>query len=152
MTIIKSTKGKGLQRLIGLLKGMSESQVFIGVTKDTNARPDGGSNAVIGMVHEFGSPANNIDERSHLRATIIENGSKYSKMVADDIPKAIKNGMSSYDAYSVLGTQAMNDVKLKIASGNFKALKEATEKRKGSTKPLIDTGAYRNSITYRVDK
>ena len=152
MTVITNTKGKGLKRLIGLLKGMYESQVFIGVTKDTNARPDGGSNAVISITHEFGSARKGIPERSHLRATIIENGSKYSKMVAEDIPKAIKNGMSSYDAYSVLGTQAMNDVKVRIVSGSYTPLNPKTIKAKGSSKPLIDDGHYRNSITYRVDK
>ena len=73
-------------------------------------------------------------------------------MVAEDIPKAIKNGMSSYDAYSVLGTQAMNDVKFRIVSGSYAPLNPKTIKAKGSSKPLIDDGHYKNSITYRVDK
>ena len=42
------------------------------------------------------------------------------------------------------------DIKRKIVKGPFTPLKQATIRRKGSDKPLIDKGILRNSIRYVV--
>jgi hypothetical protein len=46
--------------------------------------------------------------------------------------------------------QAAADVQAYMVNGKFAPLKAKTIKRKGSSKPLIDTGQLRQSITYRV--
>lgn len=149
--IIRNTATKKLGEIVGLLKDLEKAKVVVGVTAATNGRDGGLSNAMIAAVHEFGSPAQGIPERSFLRSTVTENADKYAKMEAEKVKEAIASGrMSTYDAYSVIGNEAMNDVKLKIANGPFKALDEKTVERKGSSKPLIDTGALRQAITFEV--
>ncbi|WP_252715295.1 hypothetical protein [Acinetobacter junii] len=50
----------------------------------------------------------------------------------------------------ILGMQAAADVQMYMVNGKFAPLKAKTIKRKGSSKPLIDTGQLRQSITYKV--
>lgn len=147
MTIIRNTNGAGLERLKGFITDLTNEKVVVGVTSGTNGVR---GNALIAMVHEFGSPSKGIPERSFLRSTVLEQADKYAKIIAETIPQAINGGMSEHDAYSRLGTVAMNDVKMKIASGEFAPLSQKTIDRKGSSKPLIDTGALRQSITFEV--
>lgn len=143
--IIKNTQGKGLEALKEHIGELVKERVFVGVPRSSNGAR---GNALIGMVHEFG--LGNNPERSWLRSTMTEQSSKYAKLIAETIPESIKSGMSAYDAYSRLGTLAVNDVKIKLASGEFVALKQATIDRKGSSKPLIDTGNLRQSINYEI--
>ena len=142
--IIKNTNGKGLAKLMTYLKELNKERVYVGVPRSSNGIR---GNAMIAMVHEFGI---NVPERSFLRSTVLEQADKYARIFATNIPDAIKNGTPAYEAYSKLGTIAMNDVRLKIASGEFAALAPATIKRKKSSKPLIDTGNLRQSINYEI--
>lgn len=148
--IIRNTNGEGLQRLGTYIRDLANKQIVVGVTAEHNARPDGGSNALIGAVHEFGSPSNGIPERSWLRSTMMEQGDKYARLMAENVPQAIANGTSAEVAYNKVGETAANDVKVKIGSGNFTPLKQATIDRKGSSKPLIDDGHFRRSISHEV--
>lgn len=149
MPILKDTNGKGLQKLEAFLKDMQGHKLYVGVTKSSNSRPkDGASNALIAYVHEFGI---GVPERSFLRSTVLEQAQKYVKIQRDNIIPAIKSGvMTAEEAYRRLGIVASNDVKLKITNGPFTALDQKTIDRKGSSKPLIDTGELRQSITYEV--
>lgn len=145
--IIRNTEGRGLARLKKYINQLASDRVFVGVPRSANGAR---GNAMIAFVHEFGSIANGIPERSFLRSTVLEQADKYAKIVMQKIPEAIKSGTNARDAYSMLGTIAMNDVKLKIASGDFAALAPATIRRKKSSKPLIDTGNLRQSISYEI--
>lgn len=138
-----------MSRLQNYLDELNKSKVYVGVTKDKNQREKGETtNALIAYVHEFGI---GVPERSFMRSTIIENAQKYQKINRDNILPAIRSGtLTAEECYRRLGTIAQSDMQQKIANGPFKPLKEATEKRKKSTKPLIDTGALRQSITYEV--
>lgn len=143
--IIRNTEGKGLKKLINYIQGLTKQDVVVGVTRSSNGAR---GNAIIAASHELG--LGNNPERSFLRSTMIEQADKYAKLIGETIPQAIKSGTSERDAYSKLGTIAMNDVKLKIASGPFTPLKQATIDRKGSSKPLIDSGNLRQSITWEI--
>lgn len=138
-----------MSRLQNYLDELNKSKVYVGVTKDKNQREKGeATNALIAYVHEFGI---GVPERSFMRSTIIENAQKYQKINRDNILPAIRSGtLTAEECYRRLGTIAQSDMQQKIVNGSFKPLKEETIKRKGSTKPLIDTGALRQSITYEV--
>lgn len=146
--IIRNTNGEGLQRLSTYIRDLANKQIVVGVTAEHNARPDGSSNALIGAVAEFGLGTS--PERSWLRSTMMEQGDKYARLMAENVPQAIANGTSAEVAYNKVGETAANDVKVKIGSGNFTPLKQATIDRKGSSKPLIDDGHFRRSISHEV--
>lgn len=149
MPIIRSTQGQGLSRLQNYLEELNKSKVYVGVTKSTAPREQGQTNsAVIAYVHEFGI---GVPERSFMRSTIIENAQKYQQIHRDNILPAIRSGvLSAEECYRRLGTVAQSDMQQKMVNGSFTPLKEETIKRKGSSKPLIDTGALRQAITYEV--
>lgn len=94
-----------------------------------------------------------LPERSYLRSTLNENGKKYAEIEARELAKSLKpNGPEPEKVLNQLGLMVSSDVKKRILDGNFAPLKRATIKRKGSTKPLTDTGAMMQSITWRVKR
>ncbi|MCK5318360.1 MAG: hypothetical protein KAJ55_10610 [Anaerolineales bacterium] len=133
----------GFKKLLKRLTG--PDRVDIGVFAEQ------GSDLVIkAAANEFGTST--IPERSHLRAAIdegkreIENAvvNSYNRIFAGKTKKAVEIGR--------LGLFGTALVVKKIDKGPFKANKPATVKRKGSSKPLIDTGRLRAAYTHRVVK
>lgn len=107
--------------------------------------------ATLAAVHEFGAPSKGIPERSFLRSAIIEGSQQINDIVAEGV-KAYARQQKQVDLmfYNNIGLFASNLVKEKIVKGPFRPLSEATINRKGSSKPLIDTGALRQSISWEV--
>ena len=138
-----------LEGKIAELKGLS---VVVGVTAKSNARSDGLTNADLAMIHEFGSPAHNIPERSVLRKPLINNAEAVANLAKNAIGKFIAGEMSLETALGYVGEEAKGISKEAVTNGISPALKPATIKHKKSSKPLIDTGQLLNSITYEVRK
>lgn len=104
---------------------------------------------VVAAVHEFGSA--NIPQRSFLSSTYDENKSRIETMAENVVAGTIKN-ISTDAAVNQLGNVMQGMIQKKIVNGPFTPLKPATIKRKGSSKPLIDTDRLRQSIRYVVMK
>ena len=113
---------------------------------------DGTPLALIAAVHEFGSTVRNIPERSFLRSTMNENMAKYIRMNRGNLQRVVNGHQSMHTALSLLGQVAVGDVKRKIRNGPFAELQPSTIRRKGSSKPLIDSGMLMQSVTYEVDQ
>ena len=126
--------------------------MVVGVTAKSNARSDELTNADLAMIHEFGSPAHNIPERSFLRKPLINNAEAVANLAKNAIGKFIAGKISAVEALGAIGEEAKGISKEAISDGISPALKPATIKRKKSSKPLIDTGQLLNSITYEVRK
>lgn len=113
---------------------------------------DGTPIATVAAVNEFGSPERNIPERPFLVPVIRDNSPTYAKLNAKNL-KAISHGDMNVDqALGQLGELAVGHVKINIVSGTFTPLKPATIKRKGSSKPLIDTGSMRQAVAWEIEK
>jgi hypothetical protein len=104
--------------------------------------------AMIAAVHEFGCPERNIPERSFLRAGIRRGTPKFNRLNVDSLRKVVRGEMTIATALDRLGVVAVGEVKREFVVGSFAPLKPETIKRKGSSRPLIDTGQLRQSITY----
>ena len=107
--------------------------------------------ATIAAIHEFGSPDHNIPERSFLRAGIRRGMPKFRDVNFDSLRKVVLGKMPVEAAIERLGVVAVGEVKREFVVGRFKPLKPETIKRKGSSRPLIDTAQLRQSITYVVE-
>ena len=138
-----------LEGKITELKGLS---VVVGVTAKSNARSDKLTNADLALIHEFGSPAHNIPERSFLRKPLINNAEAVANLAKNAIGKFIAGEISLEAALGYVGEEAKGISKEAVTNGISPALKPATIKHKKSSKPLIDTGQLLNSITYEVRK
>lgn len=111
---------------------------------------DGTPVAMIAAVHEFGSPERGIPERSFLRSGMRENGEKYVRLNKVNLVRILRGQLTVEQALGQLGEMAKGDVQQKIRSGDFAPLKPATVNRKGSSKPLVDTGQMVQSVTYEL--
>lgn len=100
--------------------------------------------AQVARDNEFGVPSKKIPKRSFLRSVFKEKRREINKIAQDVL---LKDPSKFYDT---LGTYLVGQIVRKINSGEFKSNSEFTIERKGSSKPLIDTGQLRNSLTYKV--
>lgn len=114
----------------------------------------GGRNAELAVIHEYGAPEANIPERSFIRRTFANSEvvDAKNKMCAGLMKKIVEEDMSVGQALGQLGAFGAAQVKNTIVSGDGvpPPLKEATIARKGSSRPLVDTGQMLNSITWQV--
>lgn len=131
-----------LEKMIKNLKG--PDLVKVGLPKGSNDYPDGTSVIMVGAVHEFGSHARNIPQRSFLRSTVQEKRRPYKKLFAKLGGAILLGKMTPEKALNLLGLQAQSDVRQKITDIQDPPLKH----RDGN--PLIDTGHLRQSITFEV--
>lgn len=106
----------------------------------------------IAAVHEFGSPSRNIPQRSWLRSTFRDKRGELDRMVVRVARLIIQGKLNVDRGLGLLGTWAAAAVKATIASGPHipPPLKPETIARKGSDRPLVDTGQLVNSITYVI--
>lgn len=123
--------------------------VHVGI-QEGKKETDGTPVAMIAAVHEYGSPSQGIPERPFLRVAIQKNRTKYVRLNRINIVKMMRGQMQMEQALGLLGEMAKGDVVTEIKSGDFAPLKAATIKRKGSSRPLIDTGQMVQSMQWEL--
>ena len=106
----------------------------------------------IGMIHEFGVPEKNIPRRSFIRVPIENNIKEITKLIENNHRLVSENAMSAKVALDRIGIKAQNTIKESFRNNDWKANSKATVKRKGSSRPLIDTGQLIGSISFIVEK
>ncbi len=141
----------GLRVVVGV-RGQAGSEVYPGEGQPLTL-------VDVATVHEFGSANGVIPERSFLRSTLDRNGKKYAKRLREAIARAIEAAAKGGDwreavdrDLSRLGVLAVGDVQQTIRDSGpgWPALSPVTIARKGSSKPLIDTGRLRQSIDHEL--
>jgi hypothetical protein len=160
-TVVDRDKGfKALMRMTERMKA-EKPYVVVGITGKSGGKPhedaEGMTIVDIGAVHEFGIPGK-IPERSFIRATVDEHGKKYRKYIVDGVRReameAAKAATFSTSSQTLKRTGLMveGDIKKRIAAGIAPPNAPATIARKGSSKPLINTGQLRASIASELRK
>ncbi|EMX0849892.1 hypothetical protein AAF302_001116 [Pluralibacter gergoviae] len=133
-----------------LMAFSSVSRVSVGLPAGSGDH-DGIPLVVIGAVQEFGSADGHIPERSFLRVPIRQNQDNLRKAFATLAKKVASGELSSFQMLSQIGARAVGYCQEAISEGIAPANAPSTVERKGSSTPLIDTGALRQAITYVVD-
>ena len=131
----------GFKKLIKNLKG--PDRVDIGVFSE-----QGEDLVIYAASNEFGTST--IPERSYLRAGIDEKKRQIGRLTSKLAEKVIVGKIRKKEALAIIGQTAQGIVQGKMVRGPFTPNKSATVMRKGSSKPLIDTGRLRGSITFKV--
>jgi hypothetical protein len=93
-----------------------------------------------------------IPERSYLRSAVAENKKEINEFVSARFSDFLDGKTSVPRALKRIGLFATKLVKKKIREGPFVPNALSTILRKGSSKPLIDTGRLRQSITHEIDR
>lgn len=150
-------KDSGYQALMTTFQGKGEEAVFVGFLRSSGVyQPkQGGAGkpmtmAQLGAIHEFGAPNAGIPERSFMRSAVEANKHKLEKLVERLAGQVIDGKLARRNALGILGEYVKNLFKAMIRKGLKPPLKPATVRRKGSSKPLIDTGQLINSIDWEV--
>lgn len=102
-------------------------------------------------VHEHGSPLWNIPPRPILEPAI-ENGKEQIAELLKDAALQALDGNNIQPSLEKVGMQGQNIARgwFTNPSNNWAANSKETIKKKGSSRPLIDTGELRKSITYVI--
>jgi hypothetical protein len=101
----------------------------------------------LAAIHELGL---GVPKRAFIAPSLKKNRVKYLKYAGKQITPVIRGKKSLNVAWQGLGLMAVADIQEYMVTASFTPLDPKTIKRKGSSKPLIDTGQLRQSITYRV--
>ena len=149
-------------RILGQLAKLRRTSVTVGVHADATVRDDGGSNAMIGAVHEFGT--SRIPERSFLRATV-DTDKTVITFAQQQAAKVAQGQETAAKAGERIGIMTADRVKRRIRSHIPPPLSPKTVERKlakgshggglaskagDAAAPLIDSGQLINSINYEV--
>jgi len=127
------------------------TRVLVGVPEGAGAYEDGLTIATIAAVNNFGSADGKIPARPFLTPAIEKGALQYQRLAEVMIPKVLTGEMTMNTLLEQMGNLAEGHVKQEITDGNFIDNAESTKAAKGSDKPLIDTGALRQSIRYVID-
>lgn len=152
--IIRNEHNGGLKGFLERFIDIGKPKVYIGVPASKNGiHKDSKINmATLLAIHVLGAPSRGIPQRDPLRPPLIANAQRYTDLMAQGIKNALANGTDPNVVYEKIGIVASNDVKDYFVSGSFKPLDQKTIDRKGSSKPLLDTGELRSSISYEIRK
>lgn len=155
------TKVDNMAAIMRALHSLTGRDVLVGIPSERSERLDKGEpidNATLGYIHEFGAPRANIPARPFLfpgvedaRPEVLERFAKATEAALQG-----KDGEVERQLHTA-GLIAQNKVRARINEGIAPELSESTIKARQArgrtgTKPLIDTGQLRNSITYVIRK
>lgn len=93
-----------------------------------------------------------IPERPFMRNAMRDNRNKYRTALASSAAQILRGETSTVTVLNRLGIAAQSDIQGEISSLMTPPLSPVTIARKGSSKPLIDTGAMRAAVTWKVDE
>ena len=118
--------------------------------KDSDGEAISGLTVVdVGTFHEFG--AEGIPQRSFLGDTVDLNRQTYDQIISRLIYNIMLGKMNAKNGLELFGLRVVKDVQKRIADGIDPENADSTIAAKGSSKPLVDTGQLRQSITFVVE-
>lgn len=149
MKYVKDDK-REQQRIEKVLQKMAKApHVAIGILQDA-AVADNFSIVDLALVHEFGSKDGHIPQRSFIRSTCDAKRNEHIKLADILQSKIIEGKLNIRQALGQLGEVVEKDMVQTLNHGLSPSLKPTTIKRKGSSKPLIDTGRLKGSIKHEI--
>jgi hypothetical protein len=139
------------EELLKQMKILKGNVIKVGLPENTPNYYDGTDIITVGATHEYGVPEKNIPRRSFLRVPLIKREADIKKLMQKGFNNVSKSG-GAIEMMNKIGLYAQNISQMSFTSNEWTPLKPNTIKRKGSSRPLIDTGILRSSITYVVEK
>lgn len=128
------------QQLKNTLRRLTRTGVEVGYFDDEQAGK--------AAVHEYGSPR--TPARPTLTPTLHLHAAAHTRQLASAALLQAAGSPITGDAYAQVGAQAAAQVRGAIDALQTPPLATSTIASKGHAKPLIDTGAMRRALTFRV--
>lgn len=156
------TKDLGYNQIVATFRKMAKAHTLVGLpgvgspmamtkgTPTTPPKPTGMTVAALGVIHEFGVPSRGIPSRPFMRQTWDKHGESTKRLIRQMFKLLMENKIKLYPALGKIGAYYEGQVKTTIRNGVFQSNSAATVRAKKSSKPLIDTGLMRASVTHKV--
>lgn len=141
-----TAEGRRFQKM---LEELAEKEVRIGFQHGEATEEDGTDICDVAAWNELGTER--MPSRPFLRKSVDENGERINSFLRskkDDIVR----GVPAERILNEIGIFQKDLIQEKITEGSFEPNKESTVRKKGSSKPLIDTGRMRQSVNYVIQK
>ena len=106
-------------------------------------------NATKAAINEYGT--SKIPQRPFMRTAVSRHGKSWGEKSAKAVQSVMK-GMPISQVTELVGMQMKSDISSTLTNGPWTPNSVVTIAKKGSSRPLIDTGELRASITYKVEK
>lgn len=151
-------RDKGYKDLQELVKDLTSSDTYvaIGVLDGSGEVPDEGITvAGLATVHEFGAwagPGHSvwIPERAPIRKTLDEQEDKINRATTRLLSNVVAGKENIDNALDKLGLFVSSQIRRTIQIGVTPENAPSTKAKKGSSKPLVDTGLLIRSYTHQV--
>ena len=125
---------------------MVDKYVTIGIHEDAGQHEsDDITNAQVGAINEFGTE--HIPARPWLNPGVASGNAEYLSI----IEKTLADDGTMTQALNKVGVVAVGKVQKYMTDLRTPPNAASTIKKKGSSNPLIDSGALRQSVTYKIE-
>lgn len=141
-----TAEGRQFQQM---LRELNKLEVRIGFQHGEAAEEDGTDICDIAAWNELGTV--NTPSRPFLRKSVDENEEKINRFLEEKKDDLIR-GASAEQVLKEIGIFQKDLIQEKITEGDFVPNAQATIRKKGSSKPLIDSGRMRQSVNYVVKR
>lgn len=139
-------EGRNFQKM---LKDLAELEVRVGFQHGKATEDDGTDICDIAAWNELGT--SHMPSRPFLRQSVDENEGKINSFLQSKKADLVR-GVPAEQILKEIGIFQKDLIQEKITNGSFAPNAESTVRRKGSSKPLIDTGRMRQSVNYEIKK
>lgn len=149
-TKVKGSKGFDVKAVNKFIEDIGQGVTLtVGIHEDAGGS-GGKTLAQIAAWNEFGTPT--IPPRPFMRPTIDSQGSKAEQMLSQEIEKIFqgKKKANIMTALGRVGAFLAGAIQRKITTLKRPPNAPSTIKKKGSSNPLIDTGAMRQAVGFKV--
>lgn len=130
--------------------------VTVGIHEDAGQHgQDGITNAQLGALLNYGNPHNTLFGNPApipARPWLVPGVESATQDIIDTIQDAVANGATLDDTMEQIGAFAAGATQTYMTDLREPPNSQYTIDQKGSSNPLIDTGALRASVTYKVTK
>lgn len=141
-----TSEGKKFEKM---LKELADKQVRVGFQRGEATEEDGTDVCDVAAWNELGTV--NMPSRPFLRKSVDENAGKINNFLQSTKADLLR-GVSAEQVLKEIGMFQKDLIQEKITEGSYAPNAASTVKRKGSSKPLIDTGRMRQSVNYVIKK
>lgn len=136
-------------KLQKVLKELADKEVRIGFQHGKATEDDGTDVCDIAAWNELGTSG--MPSRPFLRKSVDENEVKINAFLQSKKNDLIR-GVSAEQMLKEIGIFQKDLIQEKIIEGDFVPNAESTVRKKGSSKPLIDSGTMLKSVNYVIQK
>ena len=131
------------------LEQLNDLEIRVGYQEGITYPDDGTPVIQVALWNELGTV--NAPARPFIRGTVDNNEEKFQKQMESSVKKLAK-GETAGKVLNELGAFAKDLLQQEIKNGEFVPNAPSTIARKGSEKPLIDSGLLRQSANYVIKK